>query len=96
MPKTEEGRILGRQLLRSGTSVAANYRAACRAKSQDDFVYKLGNVVEEVDESLLWLELIEEGSICPATQLASIKSEGDQLLRILQSSLTTAKRNAGR
>ena len=94
--KTEEARVLGRQLLRSGTSVAANYRAACRSKSGADFIHKLGTVVEETDESLLWIELLEEAGICPSIQLASLKNEADELLRILQTSLNTASRNAGR
>ena len=60
LPKTSEGRVLGDQLLRSGTSVAANYRAACRARSTAEFISKLGNVLEEADESALWMELIVE------------------------------------
>ena len=88
--------MLGRQLLRSATSVAANYRAVCRAKSDADFIHKLSTVVEEADESLLWLELLEEASLCPSPLVAPLKSEADALLRILQTSLNTAKRNAGR
>ena len=57
LPKTEEGRVVGRQLLRSGTSVAANYRAVCRARSKREFISKIGVVVEEADESAFWLEL---------------------------------------
>jgi four helix bundle protein len=95
LPKTDEARVLGRQLLRTGTSVAANYRAVCRAKSDADFISKLGTVVEEADESLLWLELLEEAGICPAAQVANLKKEADELVRILQTSLNTAKRNAG-
>jgi len=93
---SDEARVLGGQLLRSGTSMAANYRAACRAKSDDDFIYKLGNVVEEADESLLWLELMEEAGVCPIALLSPIKSEAGELVRIFQTSLSTAKRNAGR
>jgi len=78
LPKTEEARVLGRQILRSGTSVAANYRAACRAKSNSDFIYKLGIVVEEADETLLWLELLDEAGICPAGQTAILKKESDE------------------
>ncbi|MGA2177541.1 MAG: four helix bundle protein [Verrucomicrobiota bacterium] len=96
LPKTEEARVVGRQLLRAGTSVAANYRAVCRSKSDADFIHKLATVVEETDESLLWLELLEEAGICPAANLAPLKKEADELLRILQTSLNTAKRNAGR
>ncbi len=94
--KTDEARVLSRQLLRSATSVAANYRAVCRAKSDADFIHKLGTVVEEADESLLWLELLEETALCPSPLVAPLKSEADELLRILQTSLNTAKRNAGR
>ena len=96
LPKTDEARVLGRQLLRAGTSVAANYRAVCRAKSDADFIYKLGTFVEETDESLLWLELLEEAAICPAAHVSPLKKEADELVRILQTSLNTAKRNAGR
>jgi four helix bundle protein len=92
LPRTDEARILGKQLLRSGTSVAANYRAACRSKSRADFISKLGTTVEETDETLLWLELLEESGIVPATQLQSIKTETDELLRVLSTSLNTAKR----
>ena len=94
--RTDEGRVLGRQLLRSGTSVAANYRAACRSKSQADFISKLGTVVEETDESLLWLELLESAEICSAPQVSAPKAEADELVRIFQTSLNTAKSNAGR
>ena len=93
LPKTDEARVLGRQLLRSGTSVAANYRAVCRAKSQADFISKLGTTVEEADESLLWLELLQDSAVCAMSTVAPLKSEADELVRILQTSLTTAKGN---
>ena len=96
LPKTEEARVLGPQLLRAGTSVAANYRTACSSKSEADFIHKVGTVVEEVDESLLWLELLEEAGLCPAVVLAPLRSEADELVRIFQTSLGTAKHNAGR
>jgi len=92
LPKTDEARILGKQVLRSGTSVAANYRAACRSKSRSDFISKLGTTVEEVDETLLWIELLEESGIVPPKQLEGIKAETDELLRVLSTSLDTAKR----
>ena len=91
LPKTEEARVLGKQVLRSGTSVAANYRAVCRAKSQADFVSKLGTTVEEADETLLWLELLEDSATCAGSAVAPLKSEAGELVRILQTSLTTAK-----
>ena len=96
LPKTDEARVVGRQLLRAGTSVAANYRAVCRSKSDADSIHKLGTVVEEADEGLLWLELLEDAEICPAAQVTLLKKEADELVRILQTSLNTAKRNAGR
>ncbi len=96
LAKTDEARVIGRQLLRSATSVAANYRAACRSKSNADFIHKLGTVVEETDESLLWLELLEEAGLSPSSQVSPLKSEAYEVLRILQTSLNTAKRNAGR
>lgn len=96
LPKTDEARVVGRQLLRAGTSVAANYRVVCRSKSDADFIHKLATVVEETDETLLWLELLEEAGICPTANLAPLKKEADELLRIMQTSLNTAKRNAGR
>jgi four helix bundle protein len=96
LPKTDEARVPGRQLLRSGTSVAANYRAVCRAKSDADFISKMGTVVEETDESLLWLELFEETEICAKRQVEPLQAESDELLRIFSISLNTAKRNAGR
>ena len=65
LPKTIEGRAIGNQLVRSGTSVAANYRSACRARSRPEFIAKLGVVLEEADETLLWLELIVAGSDRP-------------------------------
>jgi four helix bundle protein len=93
LPKTDEARVLGRQLLRAATSVAANYRAVCRSKSDADFISKLGTVVEETDESLFWIEVLEESGICPTSQVAVQKREADELLRILSTSLSTAKRN---
>jgi four helix bundle protein len=93
LPKTDETRVLGRQLLRSGTSVAANYRACCRAKSAADFISKMGTVVEEADESLLWLELLEESGACPVAPVQPLKLEAGELLRIFPASPDTAKRN---
>jgi four helix bundle protein len=63
LPKTSEARVLGRQIVRSGTSVAANYRAVCRARSHAEFIAKVGTVVEEADETVFWLELLIESGI---------------------------------
>jgi len=96
LPKTDEARVVGRQLLRSGTSVAANYRAVCRSKSGADFIHKLGTVVEETDESLLWLELLEDAEICRPELIEPLKQESEELLRILSKALSSAKRNTSR
>ena len=69
LPKTEEGRVIGKQLLRSGTSVAANYRAVCRSRSRAEFVAKLGVVVEEIDETVFWLELLSDVGIMAASRV---------------------------
>src|SRR4030066_2214454 len=72
--------ILGRQLLRSGTSVGANYRSACRAKSTADFISKMGIVEEEADEAIYWMELLVEAEIVKAERLEVLMKEGDELL----------------
>ena len=71
LPKTTAGRALASQIVRSGTSVAANYRAACRAKSTADFIAKMGIVEEEADETLFWLELLEESELITAAKLTT-------------------------
>ena len=78
LPKTTAGRALASQIVRSGTSVAANYRAACRARSTADFIAKMGIVEEESDETLFWLELLEESELVSATKLAPIKQEANE------------------
>jgi four helix bundle protein len=91
LPKTEEARVLGRQLLRSGTSVAANYREACRARSDSELTSKLGIVEQELDESLLWMELIVESQIMPASRLTELRAEAEELLRMTVASIKTLK-----
>jgi four helix bundle protein len=86
-------RRLGDQLLRSGTSVAANYRAACRARSKADFVNKLGIVEEEADESALWIELLMEGELMPGYRLAKLLDEANQLTAIMVASQKSLLRN---
>ena len=93
LPKTEEARLLGRQFLRSGTSVAANYRAACRARSAADFISKISVVTEETDETLFWLELVVEAKLVRAENLAPLIMECEELLKIFSASLATAKGN---
>ncbi|MEY2487499.1 MAG: hypothetical protein QOH39_3147 [Verrucomicrobiota bacterium] len=93
LPKTMAGRALASQIVRSGTSVAANYRAACRAKSTADFIAKMGIVEEEADETLFWLELLEESDLVTAAKLAAIKKEANELIAMTVASIKTARRN---
>jgi len=90
-PKTDEARILGKQLLRCGTSVAANYRAACRSRSDQEFYSKLCIVVEESDETQFWLELIRESGILETEQVNSLIKESEELLHIFSASRKTVK-----
>ena len=85
LPNKVEAQLLSKQLLRSATSVAANYRSACRARSTAEFAAKIGVVLEEADESLFWLELLEESGIVPAQRLAHLKQEATELTAILSS-----------
>jgi four helix bundle protein len=93
LPKNREGRLIGDQLFRAGTSVAANYRAACRARSKAEFIAKLGIVEEEADESLFWLELIQELELCQDKLRQSLMKEGNEILAIVVSSINTARSN---
>ena len=91
LPRNQSASVMGRQLLRSSTSVGANYRAVCRAKSRADFIAKLGIVEEECDESLYWLEmLVETGQIKPAL-VAGLIEEGQEILAIIVASAKTAR-----
>jgi len=91
LPRTQEARILGAQLLRSSTSIGANYRAACRGRSRAEFVAKLGIVLEEADETVFWLELIQEAAIFPEEKMRSLCKEANELVSIFVSSIRTAK-----
>jgi four helix bundle protein len=93
LPKTTAGRALASQIVRSGTSVAANYRAACRAKSSADFIAKTGLVEEEADETLFGLELLEESELVTAAKLTAIKQEANELIAVTVASIKTARRN---
>jgi four helix bundle protein len=93
MPRGRTIDVLGRQLLRSATSVGANYRAACRARSRADFISKITVAEEEADESLYWLELISESNIIRADRLAGLIKEADELTAILTAAGKTARRN---
>ena len=91
LPNNREGRLIGNQVFKSGTSVAANYRAACRGRSKAEFVSKLGIVLEEGDETLFWLELINEMEICDEDFVPSLMQECDEIVAIVVSSIKTAK-----
>jgi len=91
LPRTAEARVIGGQLLRSGTAVAANYRAACRARSKAEFVAKLGVVVEEADEIVFWLELLVHGGVVAKQRLEGLQTEANELLAIFAASQRTAK-----
>jgi four helix bundle protein len=91
LPKTEEARVIGKQLLRSGTSVAANYREACRARSDAELISKLSLVEQELDESLLWMELLVESNILSEARLNELRAEGEELLRMTVASIRTLK-----
>ena len=95
LPKTTAGRAFASQIVRSGTSVAANYRSACRAKSTADFVAKMSIVEEEADETLFWLELLEESELVTAAKLTAIKQEANELIAITVASIKTARRDRG-
>src|SRR5438552_3716698 len=94
LPYKTDTQVLGKQLLRCGTSVAANYRAACRARSKAEFVAKIGVVVEEVDETILWLELLTESGIVPLDKMESLLKEAHELTAIFNASKRTARNTA--
>jgi four helix bundle protein len=91
LSNTQSGRVLAGQLMRSGTSVGANYRAACRARSRQEFVSKLGIVEEECDETLFWMELVTESGMKPEKLVGPLRSEADELLRIVVQPIQTAR-----
>jgi len=91
--QTIQGRAVAAQLIRSGTSVAANYRAACRARSKAEFVAKLGIVEEEADETAFWLELIIETSLLSLTKVKPLLTEASEIVTIMTSSKKTAAKS---
>ena len=93
LPEDKVGRVLGNQILRSGTSVAANYRSACKARSKADFISKITVVEEEADETTLWCELIMESETLNNEMIASLHKEAKELTAIFTSSGKTAKEN---
>ncbi len=91
LPKTTQAQVLGKQALRSGTSVAANYREASRGRSDAELVSKLGIVEQELDETLLWLELLVESGIVTQAKMAFLHKEADELLRMTVAAIKKAK-----
>ena len=92
LPSERTCDVLGKQLLRSGTSVGANYRAACRAKSTADFIFKMGIVEEEADETNFWIELLVEAGKLNGAQAVSMLKEGNELVAISVASIRTARK----
>lgn len=90
-PSTFLGRHVGGQLIRCGTSVAANYRASCRAKSKADFIAKMGTVEEECDESIFWIEFAIDTNLVKLTRVSDLLDEANQLTAIFVSSINTAR-----
>jgi four helix bundle protein len=93
LPNSTEGRAIGNQLVRSGTSVGANYRAACRGRSKPEFIAKLGTVEEEADESAFWMELIIESGLMEKKRVEPLLQEANELVAILVASRKSATRS---
>jgi len=91
LPRCAAGQVIGRRLLRSATSVGANYRAVCRAQSHAEFAAKLSVVVEEADESLYWLELLQESNLIKPARLTDLLKEANELVAISVAARKTAK-----
>ena len=94
LPNTTKGRVIADQIMRSATSVASNYRAACRGRSRAEFVSKLGVVLEEADETMLWLELISEGHLLPKKRVEGLIEEANELTAIMFSAQRTTRKQA--
>ena len=91
LPRSPDAQTLGKQLLRSGTSVAANYRSVCRSRSRAEFIAKMGVVMEEADESAFWLELLRDTGVVKAERTGNLLKEANELVAIFGASLRTAK-----
>jgi len=91
LPRTPEAQVVGKQILRSGTSVGAQYREACRARSTSEFISKMQSSLQELDETAYWLELLVEGEIVMETKLRELQMEANELTAIFVSSVKTAK-----
>jgi four helix bundle protein len=96
LPPGRTGDIIARQVLRSGTSVGAQYREACRARSPSEFISKLHSALQELDETHYWLELIVESGLTKESQMAPLQKEASELLAIFTASILTARKNLAR
>ena len=96
LPRSGEAGVIGRQILRSGTSVGAQYREASRAKSPRDFISKMEGSLQELDETAFWIELLTEAEIMPEERMSDLAKETEELIAIFVSSIKTAKKNAKR
>jgi four helix bundle protein len=94
LSRAPEAQVLGKQLLRSGTSVASNYRAACRSRSRAEFVSKIGVVVEEADEAAFWIEFLSDAGIVKKERIGELLKEAQELTAIFTASRQTAKQTA--
>ena len=92
LPKKPAAQVIGKQLLRSGTSIAANYRAACRARSRPDIIAKLGIVEEETDESLYWMDLLVEAGFVERGKLSALMKETEEILAMVVASIKTLRK----
>jgi four helix bundle protein len=93
LPQTRTADVIGKQLLRSATSIGANYRAACRGKSPADVISKLSIVEEEADETIYWMELLIESRLVPTSKLASLMSETNEIVAMIVASIKTLRRS---
>jgi four helix bundle protein len=91
LPRTEEARVIAKQMLRSGTSIGANYRVACRSRSKAEFISKIGIVLEEADETIFWLELLLEAKVFRREKVDKLLNEANELTSIFVASLRTSK-----
>ena len=96
LPTSRTSNVIGNQLLRSGTSVGSNYRAACRGRSKPDFISKAGIAIEETDESLYWMEMLIESGIVPQERFENLMNEANELIAILTASVKTARSNSSK
>ena len=91
LPNTVAGRAIANQIMRSGSSVGANYRAACRARSNAEFISKIGIVLEESDETIFWPELIIDGKLLPKKKVETLRKEAEEITAIMAASRITAQ-----